>query len=78
MRARCEIPLQSSTESFTHSISEQAIGKLPAPVHLWLGQRRGTGGLLRGVLNTFPETGMRHIELARSADFANEKQSSTK
>ena len=68
------MPLQSSTESFTHSISEQAIGKLPAPVHLWLGQRRGTGGLLR----TIPETGMRHIELARSADFANEKQSSTK
>jgi hypothetical protein len=35
------------------------MGKLRAPVHLRLGQRSGTtGGLLRGVLDTLPETGM--------------------
>ena len=50
--------LHSSTKSFTHSISEPAIGKLRAPVHLRLGQCSGTSGLLRGVLNTIPETGM--------------------
>jgi len=55
MRARCGMPLPSSTESFTLSISEQAIRAL---VHLRLGQRSGTSGLLRGVLDTVPKTGM--------------------
>jgi len=49
------MPLPSSTKSFTLSISEQAIRDL---VHLRLGQRSGTSGLLRGVLDTVPKTGM--------------------
>jgi hypothetical protein len=59
MRAICGMPLYIlRLNPFTHSISEQAIGKLRALVHLRLGQRSGTSGLLRGMLDTLPETGM--------------------